>query len=62
MTCIAVRNNQLLDQEYKFTFSDSDFLFLRGNASPFPLQFTRLKVQLFDKMNVIHLNTFASNN
>ncbi len=61
MTCIAVRNNQLIDQKYKFSISDSDFLFLRGNASPFPLQFTGLKVQLFDKMNVIYLNTFVSN-
>jgi hypothetical protein len=43
MSCIAVRNNQLTDQEYKFTIRDSDFLFLRGNASPYPLQFNGLK-------------------
>ena len=43
MSCIAVRNNQLIDQKYKFSISDSDFLFLRGNASPYPLQFNGLK-------------------
>jgi hypothetical protein len=57
---MVYRNNQLIEEENKFSISDSDFLFLRGNASPYPLQFSCLKVQVFDKIIFIHLSSAYS--